>query len=169
MTSNIGITDLNRQASDFGFSMERSKDLLEDARKKAETEYDRVKDNVIRSLKETMRPELLNRIDKILVFHPLAMEEIRKIVVLELSKLADHVKKQQNINLIFDREITKHIAEKSYDPNQGARLIRRNIQELIEDPLAEKIISGEVNENTDVKLSVDQGYVTIRQVDLAKV
>ncbi|HYE22122.1 MAG TPA: ATP-dependent Clp protease ATP-binding subunit [Verrucomicrobiae bacterium] len=168
MTSNIGITDLNKQASAFGFSQERAEDLLDDTRKKAEVEYDRVKDNVLRSLKETMRPELLNRIDKILVFRPLGMEEIRKIVSLEFNKLAEHIKKQQNINLNFDREAVRFVAEKSYDPAQGARLIRRTIQDLIEDPLAEKLINGEITEASEVKVGLDQGYLTIRQVDLAK-
>jgi ATP-dependent Clp protease ATP-binding subunit ClpC len=168
MTSNIGITDLTKQAADFGFA-QSTPDAQNDARRKAEQEYDKVKENVLRSLKETMRPELLNRIDKILVFRPLGIEEIRKIVSLELGKLTEHVKKQQNTALAFDRDVIKLIAEKSYDPAQGARLIRRNIQELIEDPLAEKIISGEVTENSSLKISVDQGQIAIKDAELIKV
>jgi ATP-dependent Clp protease ATP-binding subunit ClpC len=169
MTSNIGITDLTKQAQAFGFSQDRAEDLLDDARKKAETEYDRVKEKVLNSLKETMRPELLNRIDKILVFRPLGMEEIKKIVNLEFNKLADHIRKQQGINLTTDREVLKLIAEKSYDPAQGARLIRRTIQDLVEDPLAEKIINGEVTEQSEVKISAENGFLSIKQLDLAKV
>ncbi len=169
MTSNIGITDLTKQASDYGFSQERTESLLDDARKKADMDYDRVKENVLRSLRETMRPELLNRIDKILVFRPLGMEEIKKIVSIELAKLADHVKRQQGITLNFDREVAKFVAEKSYDPAQGGRLVRRTIQETIEDPIAEKIINGEILEQTDVKIGIEQGFVTVKEVDLAKV
>lgn len=169
MTSNIGITDLNRQASAFGFSQDRTFELMADERKRAEVEYDRVKEKVLGSLKEIMRPELLNRIDKILVFRPLGMDEIKKIVSLELNNLVLHVAKQQKINLFFDRDVIKHIAEKSYDPAQGARFVRRKIQELIEDTLAEKLIAGEVLEGSDIRVSMDGQFVQIKQVDIAKV
>ena len=169
MTSNIGIHDLNRQANAFGFSQERSADLLDDTRRKAEIEYERVKDNVLESLKRTMRPELLNRIDKILVFRPLPADEIKKIVSLELSYLTDHIRKQQNIDLVVDRDVVKFLAEKSYDPAQGARLIRRNIQEMIEDQLAEKIINGEVNEKSTVRVSMENNTVQIKQIEKAVV
>lgn len=168
MTSNIGITDLTKQASAYGFSQERTQELLEDPRKKAETDYDRVKERVLTSLKETMRPELLNRIDKILVFRPLGMEEIKKIVLLEISNLINHVAKQ-NIKLTVDRDVIKYISEQSYEPAQGARLIRRKIQELIEDPLAEKLITGEVSETGEVRISMNGEFIQIKQVDLAKV
>ncbi|MBI4363572.1 MAG: ATP-dependent Clp protease ATP-binding subunit [Candidatus Doudnabacteria bacterium] len=169
MTSNIGITDLNRQASAFGFSQDRTFELMADERKRAEVEYDRVKEKVLGSLKEIMRPELLNRIDKILVFRPLGMDEIKKIVSLELNNLVLHVAKQQKINLFFDRDVIKHIAEKSYDPAQGARFVRRKIQELIEDTLAEKLIAGEVLEGSDIRVSMDGQFVQIKQVEVAKV
>ncbi len=168
MTSNIGITDLTKQASDFGFAQANTNTLLDDTRAKAERDYDRVKENVLRSLRETMRPELLNRIDKILVFRPLGMEEIKKIVTLEINKLSDHVLKNQGLILNFDRDVTKFIAEISYDPAQGARLIRRTIQEFIEDPLAEKLINGEIVEQTSVKVGVDQGFITLKQMEIEK-
>ncbi|MGE5297791.1 MAG: ATP-dependent Clp protease ATP-binding subunit [Acidobacteriaceae bacterium] len=165
MTSNIGITDLTRQASAFGFG---SDDGASDERKKAENEYNRVKDNVLRSLKETMRPELLNRIDKVLVFRPLNVEDIKKIVTLELSTLAQHIKKQHNLNLVFDRDAIKLIADRSYDPAQGARLVRRTIQDMVEDQLAEKIINGEIAENSELKAVVENGQLVVKQLDLAK-
>ncbi len=167
MTSNIGIYDLNKQASDYGFSIERSGELLDDARKKAEAEYDRVKEKVLKSLKETMRPELLNRIDKILVFRPLGIEEIKKIVMLEIGYLADHIAKHQNINVVVDRDVIKFLAEKSYDPVQGARLIRRNIQEMIEDQLAEKIINGEISEKSNVRISLENNFIQVKQTERA--
>lgn len=167
MTSNIGIYDLTKQASAFGFSQERSGELLEDARRKAEIEYDRVKDKVLESLKQTMRPELLNRIDKILVFRPLGLEEIKKIAALELGYLATHIKKQQDIDIIIEKEVLKFLAEKSYDPVQGARLIRRNIQEMIEDPLAEKIINGEITDRSGVRLSLEDNFIQIKQIERA--
>ncbi|MBX4188164.1 MAG: ATP-dependent Clp protease ATP-binding subunit [Candidatus Doudnabacteria bacterium] len=165
MTSNIGITDLTKQATSLGFSTERG--LNQDAREKAEKEYDRVKGQVIESLKNTMRPELLNRIDKIVVFRPLGMDEIRKIVSLELANTFSHIEKNQDLAITADKEAIKYIAEKSFDPAQGARLVRRNIQEMIEDPLAEKIISGELPEGSVVKIIGKPEGLEIKEVDLA--
>jgi ATP-dependent Clp protease ATP-binding subunit ClpC len=142
MTSNLGISDFNKQASDFGFAFSSNTDDLFGKRKKAETDYEKVKNQVLESLKQTIRPELLNRIDKILVFKPLGLDEIKKVVSLELNYLSDRVKDQQQVSLIFDKDTVAFIAAKSSDPQQGARYIRRNIQEFIEDPLAEKIITG---------------------------
>ena len=76
--------------------------------------------------------------------------------------------KQQSIAIGFDPKAVKFLAEKSYDPAQGARLIRRNIQELIEDSLAEKIIGGEISEMSEVRVSVDGDKLLIKQVELAK-
>lgn len=167
MTSNIGITDLTKQASSFGFSQEKDKDV--DAREKAERDYDRVKDQVLDSLKSTMRPELLNRIDKIVVFRPLGIDEIKKIVTLELNNTFAHILKQQDMTINIDKDAVRLIAEKSYDAAQGARLIRRNIQEMIEDPLAEKILIGELQEGSVVKITGKNDKLEIKQVDLATV
>lgn len=169
MTSNIGISDLTRQASAFGFSQEKTTDIHTDARAKAESDYDRVKVQVLQSLKDAMRPELINRIDKIVVFRPLGIDEIKKIAQLELTYTLAHITKHQNLNITTDKDAIKFIADKSYDPAQGARLIRRNIQEFIEDPLAEKIISGEIVEGNTIKISAKDEKIEIKQVDLATV
>ncbi|HEV8601005.1 MAG TPA: ATP-dependent Clp protease ATP-binding subunit [Patescibacteria group bacterium] len=169
MTSNVGAQDLTRQAADFGFSEERTDMFGADARKRADMEYDRTKEKVLDTLKSAMRPELLNRIDKILVFRPLGMEEIKKIVALELQILAEHIQKQQNITLFIDAKVIKYIADKSYDPAQGARFVRRKIQELVEDPLAEKIISGEISNPSEVSATIEQDKIQMKQTDLAKV
>ncbi len=166
LTSNIGITDLTKQASNFGFSQDVTINL--DARKKADSDYDKVKEKVLSSLKEAMRPELINRIDKVVVFRPLGMDEIKKIAQLELNHLSTRMMRQQNINLEFDAKVTKLLAEKSYDPAQGARLIRRNLQEMVEDPLAEKMIGGEITEMNEVKLTVENDKITIKQAELAR-
>lgn len=165
MTSNIGAADLTHQAGALGFSL-GSADT--ENRKQADTDYDQTKEKVLDTLKQGMRPELLNRIDKVLVFRPLSMEEIKKIAVLQLQELSDHMGKQQNIKISFDKELVKFVAEKSYDPAQGARLIRRNIQELVEDRLAEQMISGEMKESTEVKVVVENGQIQVRQMDLAR-
>lgn len=167
MTSNIGVSDLTRQATAFGFSQSKSAEPGNDDRKRAEAEYDQVKDNVLKSLKEGMRPELINRIDKILVFRPLGMDEIKKIVNLELINLANHIFKQQAIRITVDRDAIKYLSEKSYDPSQGARLIRRTIQETIEDQMAEKIISGELTPEMEARILLEDGKITIKQTEVA--
>ncbi|HEX9502772.1 MAG TPA: ATP-dependent Clp protease ATP-binding subunit [Patescibacteria group bacterium] len=167
MTSNIGMSDLTRASASIGFANDRASEIVDDIRKKADADYDRVKENVLGSLRQAMRPELLNRIDKIVVFRPLGMEEIKKIVNLELNYLMDRILKQQNITLTFDKDVVKFLAEKSYDPAQGARLIRRKVQELIEDPLAEKLITGEIAEMAEAKISVAADTIVIKQVELA--
>ncbi len=161
MTSNIGMSDLTRSAASIGFNHS------DENRQKADNDYDRVKERVLESLRTAMRPELLNRIDKIVVFRPLGLEEIKKIAALEINHLVDRIMKHQNITISFDKDVIRLLAEKSYDPAQGARLIRRNVQELIEDPLAEKIITGEITEMSEAKIMVDQDKIEIRQVELA--
>jgi ATP-dependent Clp protease ATP-binding subunit ClpC len=168
MTSNIGASDLTKQAGALGFSLDRSTELAF-SRNQAESEYNQTKEKVLTTLKETMRPELINRIDKILVFRPLGMEIIKKIVSLELLKLVEHMHKHQKITLNIDRSVIKLISDKSYDPAQGARFIRRKIQDLIEDPVAGKIINGEIKPGGIVKISASKSGIQFKQLDFAKV
>jgi len=163
MTSNIGIGDLNKTAASFGFAEKISGDAKKSARKIAESEYETVKGKVLASLKDAMRPELLNRIDKTVVFRPLGIDEIKKIAGLELDYLAQRMLQTQKINIAFSREAIKLIADKSFDPSQGARFVRRRIQELIEDPLAEKIISGEIAEMSELKITARNHKIEITQ------
>jgi ATP-dependent Clp protease ATP-binding subunit ClpB len=103
------------------------------------------------------------------VFRPLGIDEIKKIVSLELFQLASRMAKQQSITLSFDKDVVKFLSDKSFDPAQGARLVRRNIQEWIEDPLAEKIITGEVREMNEVKVTLENDKIIIKQVEFVKV
>ena len=167
MTSNIGMSDLTRQAGNFGFSQTQTGDST-DVRQKADAEYDRVKNNVLGSLRDSVRPELLNRIDKIVVFRPLGIEEIKKIVILELGQFTERMMKQQSITVDFEKDVARFVADKSYDPAQGARLIRRNIQELIEDPLAEKIIGGEIAEMSEMRITIENEKIVVKQTELAR-
>lgn len=82
------------------------------ARQKADSEYDRVKDQVLASLKESMRPELLNRIDKTVVFRPLGMDEIKKIVSLELAHTFERIEKNQKLKITAENSAIKFLAEK---------------------------------------------------------
>jgi ATP-dependent Clp protease ATP-binding subunit ClpC len=139
MTSNLGMQELTNQAGRIGFAEKRQEP--DDQKKELERGYETVKSGVMETLKREFRPEFLNRIDKIIVFRPLGFEQLKKITALQFSMLQGRLFNQK-VQLKISPAVIKFIAEKSFDPSQGARYIRKNIQELIEDPLAEKIISG---------------------------
>jgi ATP-dependent Clp protease ATP-binding subunit ClpC len=171
MTSNIGLRDLNQQAVKIGFEdaevveaeENKSKAKAKTAsnkKKESEKEYEQIKERIIGSLREQYRPEFLNRIDKIVVFKPLGKEEIEKIAELQLQELASHLK-TQSINLQVNPAAIKFISNKSFDPAQGARLVRRNIQDLIEDPLAEKLITDKFKEGSTIKMKVQDNQIVL--------
>ncbi len=175
MTSNVGLRDLNQQAVKIGFEEieiieeKTSKTAKPSSKTKAleakkaqlEKEYEEIKQRVVASLKDQYRPEFLNRIDKVVVFRPLGMEEIQKIAELQLTELLNHLK-TQNIHLQVDGKIAKFIADKSFDPSQGARLVRRNIQDMIEDPLAERLIADHFKEGSVIKIKIKDNKLEIK-------
>ena len=157
MTSNLGMQELTRQAVKIGFA-ERGIEQ-KDEKIKLEKEYEAIKEGVLATLKQEFRPELLNRIDKVVVFKPLGAEELRKITVLQISELQERLFEQQ-IMLKVSPSVMKYISEKSFDPSQGARFIRKNIQDLLEDPLAEKIISGGAKEGYVIQADLKKDKIT---------
>ena len=106
------------------------------------------------AMRQHFRPEFLNRIDKIIVFHPLGMQQLQKITQLQISYLQDRLL-QQNVQLKVTPALVKFISDQSFDPAQGARFVRRNIQQLLEDPLAEKIIAGNTKEGARILIGSD--------------
>ncbi len=139
MTSNLGMRELTNQAAKIGFA-DRSNEE-KDHKAKLEQEYEHIKEGVMEQLKQEFRPEFLNRIDKIIVFKPLGFDELKKITQLQIAQLQGRLL-SQNIQLKVTPAVFKFISEKSFDPAQGARFVRKNIQQFLEDPLAEKIIAG---------------------------
>ncbi len=129
MTSNIGARDIAK-ATPLGFS-KGSKNI----------NYQDMKDRLISDLKKTFRPELLNRLDDIIVFHQLSEEHILKIVDLMFSRLQRQLQ-ERGIELEITNASRKFLAVKGYDPAYGARPLRRAIQRWIEDPLSEELIKG---------------------------
>jgi ATP-dependent Clp protease ATP-binding subunit ClpC len=137
MTSNLGMQELTNEAERIGFS---DRDSVTDITKaKLEQDYTRTKTHVLQRLQHEFRPEFLNRIDKILVFKPLGPTELQAITELHIERLAKRLAKQQ-ISLTVTETVATYLAKQSYNPRQGARLVRRNVQELLEDPIAEHII-----------------------------
>lgn len=169
MTSNIGMRELSNEAAKIGFSefevenaktANKSKDAAKELAK-AQKDYEKIKDGVLASLKDQYRPEFLNRIDKILVFKPLGYAELQKIAKLQIDELTKRMR-EQNINVQTNAAVVKFIADKSFDPNQGARLVRRNVQEYMENPLAERVISGASKEGSTIKVTVKDGKLVFK-------
>ena len=139
MTSNAGakaIVDPKK----LGFNAKE--DLADD--------YKQMKSNVMKEIKLLFRPEFLNRIDEILVFHPLGKEEMKKIVSLMCNELIKRAKEQLNIKLTIRDSVKKHIVETGTDQKYGARPLRRALQNQLEDRLAEALLGGEVKRDSEV-------------------
>ena len=139
MTSNVGAKAIV-DSKKLGFNAKE--DLADD--------YKQMKSNVMKEIKLLFRPEFLNRIDEILVFHPLGKEEMKKIVSLMCNELIKRAKEQLNIKLTIRDSVKKHIVETGTDQKYGARPLRRALQNQLEDRLAEALLSGEVKRDSEV-------------------
>ena len=178
MTSNIGarlITDRKRLGfSNQGMSNEKakeetnnisdktkgSKDLKENSAQdeKAKKEYEETKKEVMAELKKELRPEFINRIDEIIVFHKLNDEEIYKIIDIMLKQVVNRLK-EQKYEIELEPEIKELIAKEGIDKNFGARPLRRTIQNLVEDKLAEEILDGNLDKGKLTKFTVKDGKI----------
>ena len=115
-------------------------------------EYKEMKEGVMEEVRRLFKPEFLNRIDDIIVFHQLTREEVARIAELQLKELTNRALSQMEIRLHFTESAKKFIAETGYSEKYGARPIRRLIQDRIEDPLSEKILAGEVKKGDKVQV-----------------
>ena len=127
-----------------------SKKLGFNAKENLADDYKQMKSNVMKEIKLLFRPEFLNRIDEILVFHPLGKEEMKKIVSLMCNELIKRAKEQLNIKLTIRDSVKKHIVETGTDQKYGARPLRRALQNQLEDRLAEALLSGEEKRDSEV-------------------
>ncbi len=134
MTSNVGATGMTT-TTDIGF---RPQKLSAEDEVKA---YERMKNRVLEEVKQTFRPEFLNRVDEVIVFHQLSREQIEQIVGLELQKVVREVRAQE-MELKVTEAGKQLLAKKGWDPQFGARPLRRAIQRMVEDELAEEMLKG---------------------------
>jgi ATP-dependent Clp protease ATP-binding subunit ClpC len=153
MTSNLG-SDLIRKESAMGFSLK-----TEEA-KTAQQVYERMKTKVMDEVKRFFRPEFLNRIDAVVVFHALSREHILAIVDLMLKQVSKQLV-EKNISLEVTPQAKEWLAEKGYDPNFGARPLRRLIQNEIEDRLSEELLAGKVRPGDAAVVDVQDGGIVI--------
>ena len=145
MTSNIGADKLTEKAAPIGFAAKS-----EEA-KRAEEDFEAIKGDILKDLHDHFRPEFLHRIDKVVVFKALTNTDIKSIVKLHLDRLQGRLGSKA-LSLDVSQGAMDVLAEKGYDPKFGARPVRRAIQELVEDPLTAKFLSGEIGEGDKVKL-----------------
>ena len=144
MTSNVGARNIV-EPKRLGFVA-----AIEDAAR----DYEEMKKNVMDELKKTFRPEFINRVDELIVFHPLTQENINDIAALMLKEVSSRLK-NMDITLTADKGVKEYLANKGYDKAFGARPLRRTIQNLVEDKLAEEMLDGNIKEGDRVKIVVE--------------
>ncbi len=141
MTSNLGAREIQKN-NPMGFKKINTEDLS----------YDEIKEKVMSGLKQAFRPEFLNRIDEVIVFHKLQKQQIYNIMDLMMSRVQQQLE-LQGIIIELKKSAKDLLLEKGYDSTMGARPMRRCIQNLIEDPISEKLISGEIKSGQRIEVS----------------
>lgn len=125
--------------------------------------YETMKEQVMKEVKDIFRPEFINRVDELIVFHALEQTDIDKIAYLMLSQVADRLNKR-GMHLKFEDEVVALLSKEGYDPQYGARPLRRVIQRTVEDSLSEEIIAGNLTLGDDVRLLVKDGKIAFEKV-----
>ncbi|MCK4418307.1 ATP-dependent Clp protease ATP-binding subunit [Candidatus Aerophobetes bacterium] len=151
MTSNVG-TEQIASGSDLGFRTE----------KEGKLSYEEMKNIVTSELKRSFRPEFLNRLDEVIVFRALTREEIKKIIDLLIAEKKELLKEKE-ISIEVSEEAKNLIAQEGYDPDFGARPLRRAIQRLIENPLSEEILEGKFKEGDSIVVKIKDGNIIFRK------
>ena len=150
LTSNIGAEQIKRQTS-LGFMA-----MQEDAADNAG-----IKGKITEAAKKFFKPEFLNRLDDIVIFRMLEKEQLNKIVDLEVSKVVTRLKKK-NIHITLDDSAREFLMKEGFDPQYGARPMRRAVEKNIEDPLAEHLLRGDIREGDIVKVSHDDEHKRLK-------
>ena len=146
LTSNVGASTLKKQGT-LGFS-------APDEGKAEKQEYDKMKDKINEELKRTFRPEFLNRIDETIIFHPLNKEQIGQIVNIMIKDLEDRLK-GLHINIEVSKSAREFISEEGFDPDYGARPLERAIRNLVENPLSEEMLKGNISNDDNIEIDYD--------------
>jgi len=153
MTSNVGATQIQRDTV-LGFRTERDE----------RDSYERMRDKVMSELKRTFRPEFLNRVDEVIVFHALGREELEQIVELMLAEVRAHLD-PRGIHLAFTPAAKDALVNEGYSPEYGARPLRRVIQRMVEDRLSDEIIAGRIRDGQEVTIDAEGGTLVFRVQD----
>ncbi|CAN5238624.1 ATP-dependent Clp protease ATP-binding subunit [soil metagenome] len=152
MTSNLGTKNLGREAMGFV------------AKNDEQSDYERMKGQVNDELKQHFRPEFLNRIDEVIVFHPLTRQQVKEIVDLMMGRVKEQLK-AKDLDLELTDDAKTWLADKGYDQQLGARPLRRTIQREVEDTLSEKILFGEYHAGQLIVADIEDDQIVFRAVD----
>jgi ATP-dependent Clp protease ATP-binding subunit ClpC len=147
MTSNLGTRDIQKGPG-VGFAAAANEEVT----------YEKMKDKVMEELKRSFRPEFLNRIDEVIVFHSLTQEHVKSIVDLMMKRVRDQLK-SKDVEIVLTDGAKGLLAEKGYDPTLGARPLRRTIQRMVEDPLSEKLLWKEYTAGQTIIVDAQDGEV----------
>ena len=150
LTSNVGAETIRKNTT-IGFGSARE-----------EGGYEKMRDKILEEAKKAFRPEFLNRLDDILVFHSLIKSDLEQILLLEVKKVSERLKAKKII-LVLDAKAQDFLVEKGNDPMYGARPMRRAVERYLEDPLAEEILRGTLHDNDPIEVSVEDGKLTFKQ------
>jgi ATP-dependent Clp protease ATP-binding subunit ClpC len=157
MTSNIGADMIKRQTS-FGFEVKRDEELEE------RLAYQEMRKKLMESLKRVFRPEFINRVDAVIVFRALAKESIKQIVELELTKVAERLE-EHTIVLKPTPAALELLANMGYDPDMGARPLKRVIQQKVEDALSDAMLAGEFEDGDTILIDVADEDIKLSRAD----
>ena len=152
MTSNAGAHAISH-GRQLGFGAKEKADAAN---------YTTMKDSVMKAVKDVFRPEFINRVDELIVFHPLTEENIEAIAALMLGQVAERLH-DRAITLAWDGDVITQLAREGYDPKFGARPLRRLIQRTVEDGLSEELLAGRIVLGDSVRLVVEDGKITVRR------
>jgi ATP-dependent Clp protease ATP-binding subunit ClpC len=157
MTTNVGAEEIKRQTS-LGFQ------LKHDEKTEERLSYDEMRKKLTESLKKIFRPEFINRLDSVIVFRALNKDDIRKIVTLELDKVTERLAEHE-VTLTATEAALDLLAESGYDPEMGARPLRRVIQQKVEDPLSDALLAGTFHEGDAILVEVVEGDVVLKRAE----
>jgi ATP-dependent Clp protease ATP-binding subunit ClpC len=157
MTSNVGADMIKRQAG-IGFALKRDEETEE------RLAYDDMRKKLIESLRRVFRPEFINRVDSVMVFHALTRDNIREIVNLELQKVAQRLE-ENAIVLTSSPESVEKLAELGYDPDMGARPLKRVIQQKVEDPLSDALLSGQFEDGDTILVDLQDDEIVLKRAE----
>jgi ATP-dependent Clp protease ATP-binding subunit ClpC len=155
MTSNVGAELIKKQTS-LGFGVKTGDD----------ESYEHMRDKILEESKRVFKPEFINRLDDLIVFHTLTKPDLLKIVDLEVAKVTKRVRAKR-IEISLDQAAHDFLIEKGYDPTYGARPMRRAVERFLEDPLAEEILRGHIKEGDTVTISAEKTKLTFKLPEAA--
>ena len=160
MTSNVGARLITEKQQSLGFNQASSEEAAQEA------DFEKTKDLVMGELKALFRPEFLNRVDDIIVFHKLTKEDTQKIARKMLATLEKKLR-DMDIQMEFTDAAVEAVADKGYDPTYGARPLRRVIQNQVEDPISEKMLEGAITANKAYRCDYTEGKFTFEPAEAA--